>query len=268
MIAGWWQRRRRARVLRSRAIPEPLWGATLARYPFLLRRDPSRQARLREMTALFLAGKEFAAVGGLELSDEMAVAIAAQACLPVLELGLAAYQRFVGIVVHPDEVVAPREITDEHGIVHRYEEVLSGEAMEGGPVMLSWRDVSEAGSSAATGYNVVIHEFVHVLDMHDGAVDGMPPLPDAATRRHWRLVMEASYNRLCRAVDAGAETFLDPYGAEGIEEFFPVAAEAFFVAPHALREEQPQLYDLFVDYFRQDPGQELPPPPEPAPAPA
>ena len=156
--------------------------------------------------------------------------------------------------MHPDEVVARREQLDESGVMHHYDEVLSGEAMEGGPVMLSWHDVAHAGSSASEGYNVVIHEFVHVLDMADGAIDGVPPLPDAAARAHWRRVIEAGYERFCRALDAGRAPFLDPYGAQSIEEFFPVAAEAFFVAPLALREEQPQLYELFVGYFRQDPA--------------
>jgi hypothetical protein len=82
----------------------------------------------------------------------------------------------------------------------------------------------------------------------------MPPLPDARTRRHWRLVMEAAFERFRRALDNGTDTFLDPYGAEAIEEFFPVAAEAFFVAPRSLREEQPALYELFVGYFGQDPA--------------
>lgn len=253
MIGGWWRRRRDARLLRRRAIPPALWRATLARYPFIAARDDAQLDRLQALAVLFLARKEFTAAGGLELTDEIALAIAAQACLPVLELGLGAYDGFVGIVVHPDEVVARREVTDEHGIVHRFEEVLSGEAMQGGPVMLSWRDVAQAGDSAAAGYNVVIHEFVHVLDMHDGLVDGMPPLPDARARQHWRLVLQAAFERLRRSLDAGDESFLDPYGAESIEEFFPVAAEAFFVAPQALREEQPALYELFAGYFRQDP---------------
>jgi Mlc titration factor MtfA (ptsG expression regulator) len=74
-------------------------------------------------------------------------------------------------------VVARREQLDEHGVVHEYDEVLSGEALEGGPVMLSWRDVRSSGRSAAEGYNVVIHEFAHVLDMADGLADGVPPLP-------------------------------------------------------------------------------------------
>lgn len=254
MIAHWWQRRREARTLRTRAIPPVLWDATLLRYPFLQRLDPDRRERLHRMATLFLDGKQFSTAGGLALNDEIAVAIAAQACLPVLELGLAAYDGFVGIVVHPDEVVAQRERTDADGVVHHYEEVLTGEAMEGGPVMLSWRDVADAGLTAAQGYNVVIHEFVHVLDMADGAIDGVPPLPDRRARAHWRQVMEAAYRRFCRALDDGRYSFLDPYGAEAAEEFFPVAAEAFFVAPEALLDEQPALYELFVGYFRQDPA--------------
>lgn len=254
MVGGWWRRQRDARLLRRRAIPLALWQTTLSRYPFIAVRDSAQLERLRSLATLFLARKEFTVAGGLELSDEIAVAIAAQACLPVLEIGLAVYDGFVGIVVHPDEVVARREVTDEDGIVHHYDEVLTGEAMEGGPVMLSWNDVARAGSSADTGYNVVIHEFMHVLDMHDGLVDGMPPLPDARSRQHWRLVLQAAFERLRRSLGAGETSFLDPYGAESIEEFFPVAAEAFFVAPQALRSEQPALYELFAGYFRQDPA--------------
>jgi Mlc titration factor MtfA (ptsG expression regulator) len=132
--------------------------------------------------------------------------------------------------------------------------VLSGEAMEGGPVMLSWRDVDEAGESAAWGYNVVVHEFAHVLDMADGQADGMPPLSDAADRQRWQLVLSAAYKRFCRRVERGADTGIDPYGAESLEEFFAVTTEVFFVAPAELKAESAALYALYADYFRQDPG--------------
>ncbi|MGD9834639.1 MAG: M90 family metallopeptidase, partial [Piscinibacter sp.] len=165
MIGQWWRRRREARTLQRRAIPEALWALTMARFPFIARRSADDRQRLRELATLFLADKEFAGMQGLEVDDGMAVAIAAQACLPILRLGLPAYDGFKGIVVHPDVVVARREVMDEDGIVHHYDEELSGEAMEGGPVMLSWRDVEDAGDSAAWGYNVVVHEFAHVLDM-------------------------------------------------------------------------------------------------------
>jgi hypothetical protein len=254
VIARWWRERREKRLLEQRAIPEAMWQATLASYPFLPALESQDADRLRALATFFLADKEFSAAGGLELTDGMAVSIAAQACLPVLELGLGLYAGFVGIVVHPDEVVARRSRADETGVVHEYDEPLVGEAVDGGPVMLSWRDVAEAGSTAEQGYNVVIHEFCHVIDMADGIADGMPPLKSAVERKHWRLVLEAGYDRLCRQIDSGVEPFLDPYGAEAIEEFFPVAAEAFFTAPLALRDEQPALYELFAGYFKQDPA--------------
>ena len=191
---------------------------------------------------------------GLEVDDGMAVAIAAQACLPILRLGLSQYDAFKGIVVHPDVVVARREVMDEDGVVHHYDEELSGEAMEGGPVMLSWRDVADAGDSAAWGYNVVIHEFAHVLDMRDGAPDGVPLLPDRAARERWLAVLEPQWQDFCARVDDGEDTLIDPYGAEAIDEFFAVASEVFFVNASALRAEHPQLYELLAGYYRQDPA--------------
>jgi Mlc titration factor MtfA (ptsG expression regulator) len=254
---GWWQRLRRRseqRALERRAIPEQIWQLTLARYPFLARRDALDLIELRRLSSLFLDSKEFSGAHGLQVSDHMAVAIAAQACLPVLRLGLRPYDGFIGIVVHPDEVQVRREFVDDDGVVHEYDDVLAGEAMEGGPVMLSWSDVSAAGESADWGYNVVVHEFAHVLDMGDGLADGIPPLPGNAERRHWEAVLMADYEAFCTRVDAGEDTVLDPYGAESPEEFFAVASEAFFVVPMDMRDEHPALYALLAGYYQQDPA--------------
>ena len=254
MIAGWWRRRRAARTLERRAIPDELWALTLARFPFIAQRRADDRQRLRELATLFLADKEFDGMQGLEVDDGMAVAIAAQACLPILHFGLPAYDDFKGIVVHPDIVVARREVMDEDGVVHQYDEELSGEAMHGGPVMLSWRDVADAGDSAAWGYNVVVHEFAHVLDMRDGVADGVPLLPDRAARARWLAVLEPQWEAFCARVDAGDDTLIDPYGAEAIDEFFAVASELFFVDPAAMRREHAELYELLAGYYRQDPA--------------
>ncbi|HMO49209.1 MAG TPA: zinc-dependent peptidase [Rubrivivax sp.] len=248
------RQRSERRAVERRAIPDALWQLTLARYPFLAQRDATDLAELRRLSSLFLDGKEFSGAHGLQVSDDMAVAIAAQACLPVLRLGLRPYDGFVGIVVHGDEVQVRREIVDDDGVVHEYDDVLAGEAMEGGPMMLSWRDVSEAGASAEWGYNVVVHEFAHVLDMGDGVADGIPPLPNAAERERWQQVLQREYDAFCARVEAGEDTVLDPYGAESLEEFFAVATEAFFVAPRDMRGEQPALYELLRGYYRQDPA--------------
>jgi Mlc titration factor MtfA (ptsG expression regulator) len=245
---------REQRALERRAIPDDLWRLTLARLPFVACLVDADQAELRRLCSLFLDRKEFHGVGGLEVTDDMALVIAAQACLPVLRLGLDVYAGFVTLVVHPEGVVAPRTEVDEDGIVHEYEEELSGEAMSNGPLMLAWSDVQDGTELIDTVFNVVIHEFVHVIDAATGTIDGVPPLPDRATRDHWIEVMDASYTQFCQDVDDGYETVVDPYGAEAVEEFFAVAVEAFFIEPVPFRHESPALYDLFADYFQQDPA--------------
>jgi Mlc titration factor MtfA (ptsG expression regulator) len=249
-----WRRGREQRILARRVIPEALWQRTLHRYPFLARRSADDLADLRRLASLFLDRKEFTGAGGFVVDDDTAVAVAAQACLPVLRLGLAAYDGFVGIVIHPAQVVARRETTDDTGIVHRYDEVLAGEAMDGGPMMLSWADVSAGGSTDGGAYNVVIHEFAHVIDLLDGEADGVPPLPDAKALAHWHAVLQYEYDRFCERVACGYDTALDPYGAEAPGEFFAVASEAFFVAPQAFKAEQPAMYRLLADFYRQDPA--------------
>lgn len=257
MIRGWLSRlraQRELRIVQRRAISNDLWLETLASLPFLARWSASDLEALRRLTSLFLDDKEFSGAGGLVVTDAMAVRIAVQACLPVLHLGLQPYRGFVGIVVHPNEVVAAREVMDDDGVVHRYDEVLSGEAMEGGPLMLSWTDVHHAGESADWAYNVVIHEFAHVIDMGDGNADGVPPLPNPEQRQRWLHVLEAEYERFCAWIDAGRDTVLDPYGATEIGEFYAVSVEAFFVASNDMRDEHPELYALFAGYFQQDPA--------------
>ena len=248
---------REERAVRRHAIPDALWELTLLRYPFLSARSEGDQAELRRLCSLFLASKEFHGVGGFAVTDEVAVAVAAQACLPILRLGLTWYDGFVGIVMHEGEVVAQRRYEDEDAIVHEYDEELAGEAMEGGPLMLAWNAIAVSNDPAEFGkdevFNVVIHEFAHVIDMRDGEADGVPPLPPGE-RERWIEVIDAQWERFCNRVDAGEETLIDPYGAEAVEEFFAVAVEAFFVAPAAMRAEEPAMYELLAGFFRQDPA--------------
>ncbi|MEN9627559.1 MAG: hypothetical protein RJA10_786 [Pseudomonadota bacterium] len=253
-LGRWWQGRREEAALRRRPIADDLWKRTLIRYPFLRAESAPGAPALRRMTSLFLDRKEFSAVPPVRLTNDVVVAVAAQACLPVLHLGLARYDGFVGIVLHPDQVVAPRQHLDEFGVMHEYEQTLAGEVVEGGPVMLSWRDVRGSGRTAHEGYNVVIHEFAHVLDMADGLSDGIPPLPPDWPRAEWAAVLEQEYGSFVDRVNADEVTALDPYGAEGPDEFFAVASEAFFVSPLRLLGEHPALYALLARFYRTDPA--------------
>ena len=263
-----WLDRLRGGSRRQRDIPDRLWQRTLANFPFLAAPGDAQDHALRKMTRQFLDEKEFDGAGGLVISDEIAVPIAAQACLPVLHLdapyrGIDWYADFVGIVVHQGPVRARREIVDDAGVVHQFDEELTGEAMQDGPVTLSWQDVRSAGSTARDGYNVVIHEFVHKIDMRNGPADGCPPLPPgfmgAATpskaRSLWRGTLDSHYQDFCDKCSiaerfGGAPPWLDPYGCTSTSEFFAVASEAYFVNREFFGRDFPVLLPLFDAFFR------------------
>ena len=264
-----WARRAavRAGALPPAPVPAALWQATVATYPFLERLTPAEDAHLQQLVAHFLQRKEFSGAHGLVITDAMAVAIAAQACVLLLYFGEPAdalrwYDDFVGIVVHADDVVARRKVVDEAGVVHHYREELMGEAMEGGPVMLSWAAV-QPGHAAHGGHtNVVIHEFAHKLDMHDGEANGCPPLPagflGARTAREghaaWCSAWEPAYadfrEQVVKAERFGAAwPWLDSYGATAPAEFFAVVCEAYFVSPADLARDFPGLMPVLDAFF-------------------
>jgi Mlc titration factor MtfA (ptsG expression regulator) len=249
-------------------IPPPLWLRTLQHYPFLNALALHEQAKLRTLSALFLQHKQFHGGHGLVVTDAMAVAIAAQACLPLLHWGeprqaLGWYDDFVGIVVHPGTVLARRQVTDEAGVVHQYAEPLVGEAMERGPIMLSWREVQDGSHSAVHGTNVVVHEFAHKLDMRGGTPDGCPPLPAGFMGSHsaraahalWWAAWEPAYADFRERVSmaqrfGGAKPWLDAYGATAPAEFFAVVCEAYFVQRAQCAHELPTLLPLLDAFFQ------------------
>ena len=230
-------------------LPDALWQEAVAALPFLGRLSDEEKARLRRLSEDFLGEKEFTSAGGLELTDAMCVSIAVQGCLPILNLGLQRYRDWVGIVVYPDEFIIPRSVEDEFGVVHEYDDVASGEAWDGGPLLISWRDAQMAGE----GYNVVIHEFAHKLDMLNGEADGMPALHSGLDEEEWINTFSSAYEHFCQRVDADEETIIDPYASDDPAEFFAVLSETFFELPEVVDREYPAVYDLLKRYYRQDP---------------
>jgi Mlc titration factor MtfA (ptsG expression regulator) len=241
----------RQKALDRIQVSDEQWAEAEARLPFLGHLDADERRRLREMARAFLADKEWSAAQDLVLTPEIQLSITLQACLPILNLGLEHYRGWVGVVVYPGDFIIQRSIMDEDGVVHEYDDPVLGEAWEGGPVLVAWFDDPED----ADGVNVVIHEFAHKLDMENGAVDGMPRLPADMSRRAWAAAFEAAYEDFCARVDAGEDTFLDPYAAENPAEFFAVMSEAFFETPDVLYEEYAAVYEQLKRFYRQDPLQ-------------
>lgn len=232
------------------AVEAAQWRRVEATLPFLDHLTAADRARLREMALAFLASKQFHGAQGLVLDDDMLLAIALQACLPVLHIGLQAYDGWVGVIVYPGDFLIPRRIVDEAGVLHEYEDEVLGEAWEGGPVLLSWF----ADEDAPAGVNVVIHEFAHKLDMENGGVDGLPCLRPGMSRRAWAEAFGKAYEDFCAEVDRGVDTAIDPYGAEHPGEFFAVVSEVFFEDPLVLRGRFPAVYDQLVHFYGMDPA--------------
>ncbi|MBX6317033.1 zinc-dependent peptidase [Pigmentiphaga sp.] len=264
----------KSRVAKIQArIDAGLWADTLTSHSFLARLTENEREALRERVAWFLASKAMTGAGGQVLTDSIRLSIAVQACLPILNLDPGLYEGWSEIIVYPGGFLIPRTDVDEDGVVHEYVEEAAGEAWDGGPVVLSWEDAGP-GEERPPGFNVVIHEFAHKLDLYDGAADGMPSLhahPEIKPRL-WRSVLERSFDALLERLDAVeaaippdvdpesaeadpwyAQLPLDPYAATDEAEFFAVSSEAFFVHPEPLRQEMPEWYALLAHYYRQDP---------------
>ncbi|MGE5523344.1 MAG: zinc-dependent peptidase [Rhodospirillaceae bacterium] len=243
---------RRDRLLRRIRLDETVWRSIVACHPYTRTLPEADLGRLRDLVKLFLHSKPIHGAGGHAVTDEMRIAIATQACVLILELGLRYYRGWSEVIVYPDEFVARYEYTDEDGVVHQVAEPMSGEAWAGGPVILSWADAEEAGGMAP--YNVVMHEFAHKLDMLNGEANGYPPLHAGMSRQEWSSAFNEAYDDFCRRIDAGEELAIDDYASETPAEFFAVLSEVFFEQPQLLIDLYPAVYRQLVRFYRQDPA--------------
>jgi Mlc titration factor MtfA (ptsG expression regulator) len=246
---GWLTDWRRKRILAKHRVEDGLWQRATKDFPFLQALSSHEAEKLKQLVLLFLAEKQFSAARGIEITDRMRVAIAAQACLPILELGIDWYGGWTGVVLYPGDFRVRRSELDENGVLHEWDDELAGEAMPGGPVVLSWD-----AAAHDVAINVVIHEFAHKLDMLSGEPNGVPPLHADMDRRAWIAALNGAYEGFCDALERGRDTWLDPYAAEHRSEFFAVMSEAFFTDPHEARRRYPDLYDQFKLFYRQDPA--------------
>ena len=246
-----WLRQRRRRELLATPFPAPWLPYLRDRVPLYTLLTQAEQAKLRDDLRVFTAKHPWEGCGGLNVTDEMKVTIAAQACLLILNIEHDYFSRVPSILVYPSGYSAPAKRLNPDGTIGHGPGRL-GEAWYRGPVILAWDAVLQSGRD---GQNVVLHEFAHQLDFLDGYADGTPPLPSREAYRRWHEVMAAEYDRLVCESAHGRARVLDAYGATNPAEFFAVATEAFFEKPLPLRDRHPALYAVLRDYYRQDPAE-------------
>jgi Mlc titration factor MtfA (ptsG expression regulator) len=248
----WLERLRLSWVLRKHALPDHVWFEVTRKLPLLATLNSSEKARLRLLTTLFIDQKAFSGAQGFEVTLEVKIIIAAQACLEILAFNMTAFEGWSEIIIYPTAFRVERETRNELGLVSKERRALSGEAWQKGPLILAWDEVERDSLQLRAGHHVVLHEFAHKLDMLNGRANGMPPLhPDMAVEA-WTASLSEAYERLVSRVEhhRGA---INPYAATNPAEFFAVMCEYFFTAPELLFERYPAVYEQLKAYFRQDP---------------
>jgi Mlc titration factor MtfA (ptsG expression regulator) len=255
MIFGFFRDWLDRRIIRRSAITPSQWDDAFALLPLLHGLSAEEKQTLRELAILFLHRKSLEGVYGLAITQSMALLIALQACLPVLKLGLQAYDGWYSVIVYPGGFAPERVVVDEYGVEHRGQSDLLGESWQRGPVVLAW-DATEA-AGAIDGHNLVIHEFAHKLDMQTGSANGYPPLHRGMDHQAWVSAFTAGYADFQRRCDSRQHLEIDCYAATAPAEFFAVLSEVFFERPGVIRRHYPAIYEQLRQYYRQDPATRL-----------
>lgn len=255
-MLGWLQTRRR-RAIRERPFPAA-WREIIRRgvrpAEWLTADETSR---LFGWIAVFVEEKRFEGCRGFEITDEVRVTIAAQAGIVMLGFGDEWFDRLRSVLVYPGDYLVPRVTPLAGGGELEWQEARLGETWGGGSMVLSWSGVRDGARLRDGPRSVVIHECAHLVDLLDGEIDGIPPLPRAAVRR-WREAIAECQGRFHDLLDEGRSVAFDDYAAEGLTEFFAVASECFFQDPHRLFRCDKTLYGLLEQVWRQDPKARVP----------
>jgi Mlc titration factor MtfA (ptsG expression regulator) len=242
---------RRAKLRAEPLSPEQ--HAIIAKnVPYLAKLPEADQKELEGLIQIFLAEKEFEGCGGLELTDEIKVTIAAQACLLLLHRENDNYPGVDAILVYPGAYRAPTK-QDGGGFLVEGEQARLGESWTRGVVVLAWDHVKSGAMNMNDGHNLVLHEFAHQVDGEDGSMDGAPDLGTRARYKSWAHVLGSEFSELSERLDQGRKSDIDSYGATNPAEFFAVVTEMFFEKPRMMKDRHPELYEELAAFYKQDP---------------
>lgn len=248
----YWSKAQKRQALLQTSLTDAQHAIILDEVPLIRRVPPALGAKLDGKISLFLDQVDFIGCDGLDVTQEMKLSIAAQACLVIVNTD-AWYDTLRTILIYPGAFKSKR--VDYNGYVATERETVRlGESWARGPVILSWQHSDEGAADSRDGHNVVIHEFAHQLDNLTGETNGIPILSPDQSFADWARVFSDGYTRHLDRIEKGAKTVIDPYGAEGHEEYFATALEVFFEQPAQLKEDEAEVYAELKKLLRLDPA--------------
>ncbi|MEM7704005.1 MAG: M90 family metallopeptidase [Pseudomonadota bacterium] len=245
----WWKNRRRQKILREHPIAEGEWADTVAALPLLQQLEPAQLAELRAMATWFMHEKDFYGGGDMDVVRPVELLIAAQSCLPVLNIGYEWLEGWYSVFVFPGAFRSRQSWRNHMGLVDDDKRVLAGVAYQKGGMVLSWNNVTHDVADPDDGNNVIIHEIAHKIDMRNGPADGYPALHKGMSRGKWADVMQKAFEDLNKQARRGRPR-IDPYGATEPAEFFAVTSEYYFENPDRLKDAYPDVYSQLHQFYR------------------
>ena len=251
---GFFRNRRRRKIL-AESFPEDWLDILDKNVPYYKLLESEKQKELQGHVKIFVHEKNFEGCGGLEMTDDIRVSIAAQACILLLGRKTNYYPGLRSILVYPHSYVVESSRMNADGTVTIDLEHRLGESWFRGEIVLSWDDVQRGASDIRDGHNVVFHEFAHQLDGANNAVDGVPILPDRSLYAPWARVLTKEYIHLIDDLEHHRKTLINSYGATNSAEFFAVVTETYFEKPGQLKKKHPKLYEMFDAFYKQNPAQ-------------
>jgi Mlc titration factor MtfA (ptsG expression regulator) len=253
LILKWFKNRRRKQI-NARPVPAEWHKIIESRLPCAARLPLPLQDELLKTTQIFIAEKHFEGCKGFDITDDVRVTIAAQACILLLNRKTDIFPKLKTILVYESAFYAEQEDFDEDGLIGVPEEASAGESWDIGVVILAWEEILRGLRHQHDGYNVIIHEFAHQLDHENRETDGVPILDERSLYPRWQEVFSDHYTRLLKDVQRNRKTVLDDYAATNPAEFFAVATESFFEESVKLKKHHPVLYEVLCQYYKQDPA--------------
>ncbi len=246
-----WSRRQTRRSLLGSVLSARERAIVHEAVPLAARMPAEIRPRYEGKIRLFLHQVDFIGCDGVEVTEDMELSIAAQACLLIANSD-AWYKTLRTVLIYPGAFKS-RQVQHNDYVVTEGEQVRLGESWARGPVVLSWAHSEQGALNPDDGHNVVIHEFAHQLDELSGETDAAPLLAPDQSFATWAEVFIAAFDRHVENVERGRRTVLDAYGATSHVEFFAVAVEVFFEKPGQLKREEPHVYEQLSQLMRLDP---------------
>jgi len=251
LLRNWLDRR----IINRSTITTSQWEAAFLSLPLLAGLNKDEKQKLKELSILFIERKSFSGAHDLHVTLPMVLIISLQACLPILNLNLDAYDGWTSIIIYPAGFSPERKVVDEYGVTHYEKNNLAGESWLRGPVILAWDETERAG--IIDGSNLVIHEFAHKLDMVNGVANGFPAIHADMHSNAWVEAFSSGFEKFQERCSHGKSSDIDCYGASSPAEFFAVLSEVFFERPELIQQHYPAIHDQLKQYYRQDPLKRL-----------